>query len=989
MERKEDNQQTVKLDEGVDWSSGYWGAVRSLLLRNSFTTQIGLMSRLMPIIEREHSAIAVMCKKVGSGIHVARSYFEPTLTTTKLLLLEISSHICNTLHHNALSEDDDVFTCPNTEDFIASEPASSSGPTKISANDCKALLCEVESSSVSNVKSVIHIALSIISQKIISQAPAGIRTMAGILSTDNSVVKNCVDQSLRYWNAIRTCEYYAADLCDLHSQTRATRECTVLRYALTCLECDSLSIDESVGKHARVTEILREKLSASVTEVCLPRTYDFIRELYSKGNLNTATVENCFAQIKEAQSGNKGQMSIRMAWLRIMYLVLAKTSNVPIVSEDRLSEIRKFEKGVIKSVKSKSESSKPEKKPNNLHRRQDRGVSAFHFPVPACEQEQLRDVFVDDQNLTRDEESYDANEKLCNEIGLGASGSAISTELSNVSDPNKLHLMQKAFLETLRRDDETLKLNQNPNLKSERVVRIEPTIDLWQQYSNMSPVEKKNSSVCRTSFSKTREMFCFWQKADSQARECTNKIDLSDMCVPGKSSLKFPYLGPENVFSSHAAILVLRNAIEHVTRVLKVEDPYSQIFQLDETDMPDPKERTEFSSNLRQTFDDMSLTACYQKLKSGQILEKRVVLGSEKKIENRLYYMVFCATDHAVFGLPLSVRSDLECESSNFTYVELVMPTGKQCFEPLTFFFTESFVHPLNPSTNYGGLVFVVKKKAQTLREWFLYQAPDKKELLHTQFVLQKKFPNIPPVSDTSDLPKLATSLLENPTESDLVKMQIAYLRKAEEAASHGKKKKAESNNPVDDSEDINKGGFEHLFSDWSWLDVGKNAVSADWHALERQEAFANHAKSKERQNKPKQEPAMTRAQRRKGTFLSTSTAEPDCGRFTNAHVYWVPTKSKYMVVVKDVAANPPRSHSKDFPYFSEEDKPRAEREAFAHRKMQMESLGIVVGHDPLTPRKLPDPKKKPNVSGNKRLGQRESDVGANSTSKKGKKEKA
>ena len=81
------------------------------------------------------------------------------------------------------------------------------------------------------------------------------------------------------------------------------------------------------------------------------------------------------------------------------------------------------------------------------------------------------------------------------------------------------------------------------------------------------------------------------------------------MCVPGLSSVSFPFLSPENVFSSHAAILVLRNAIEHVARVLKVEDPYSQIFPLDETEKPDPKERMAFSRNLKEVFDDMSLAA--------------------------------------------------------------------------------------------------------------------------------------------------------------------------------------------------------------------------------------------------------------------------------------------------------------------------------------------------------------------------------------------
>ena len=789
FERSEDNQKTVKLDEGVDWSSGYWGAVRSLLSRTSFTTQIMLMSRLMPIIEKEHAAIAVMCKKAGSGIHVARSYYEPTLTTTKLLLLEVSSYVCNALPRNALSEDDDVFTCQESEILMTSESASSNGPTKVSASDFKALLCEVENSSVSRVKSVIYIALSLISRKIFSQAPSGVRTMAGILSTDKGVVTNCVDQSLRYWNAIRTCEYYAADLSNLLSQTRATRESSVLRYALSCLECDSLAIDESVGKEGRVTDLMCEQLSEKATEVCLPKTYDFVRELYSKGNLNTATVENCFAMIKEAQSGNKRLVAVRMAWLRIMYLVLAKTSSVPIVSEERLSEIRKLEKDKLKPVKNKPINSATEHMPNNLQRRQQRGVSAAHFPVPACEQEQPRAEDVNDPNSALGEESWEDGEEFHSEIGLGYPGSVLPTDLSNTLDEKKLHLVQKVFLATLRRDDETLKLNQDPKFKSERVFRVEPTIDLWNQYKKMSAVERKNSVVCRTNFTKWREMFCFWYKAQSKGHECTNKIDLSGMCAPGPNSSNFPFLSTENVFFSHAAILVLRNAIEHVTRVLKVEDPYSQIFPLDETDKPDPKECKSFSSNLKEIFDDMSLTACYKKLQSGQILEKRVVLGSEKKIENRLYFMVICATDHAVFGLPLGVRSDLESESSNFVLVEFVVPTGKQCFEPLTLFFSETFVHPLHPATDYGGLVFVVKKKAQTLREWFLFQAPDKKELLHTKFVLQKKFPSIEPVSDTSDLPKLATSLLENPTESDLAKMQIAYLRKAEHPAKYGKKK--------------------------------------------------------------------------------------------------------------------------------------------------------------------------------------------------------
>ena len=202
-------------------------------------------------------------------------------------------------------------------------------------------------------------------------------------------------------------------------------------------------------------------------------------------------------------------------------------------------------------------------------------------------------------------------------------------------------------------------------------------------------------------------------------------------------------------------------------------------------------------------------------------------------------------------------------------------------------------------------------------------------------------------------------------------------------------KKKSESNDLNDGVVDISDGEFEHQFCDWSWLDIGKNAVSADWHALERQEAFANHAKSKEVQSKTKQEPALTRAQRKKGTYLSTSKDEPDCGRFANAHVYWVPTKSKYMVVVRDVAANPPKSHSKDFPYFSEEDKPRAEKEAFAHRKMQMDSLGFIDGLDTVAHRKWMEQKNLPNVSGAKRLGQRGSGVGATPKSKKGKKEKA
>ena len=218
-----------KENEGpkYDFRKGYWSAATDILADKDFRITTIWIQRLCQPLCIEHSCTVSACLRQDAGLWVAKSTGRP--------LVKIIQFLAYSMHRAIVK---DVY--PITPNFSLGESAVKleqiHGEDPVLGKNWG--MDYLKEKTIRELKQLINMALTLISNKLKSNTTFGIRSLVGILSNQPSDAEFCINNTLTQWNTIISVERWAdsPEMNDFYELTKGFRSSASLRVVCLCLE---------------------------------------------------------------------------------------------------------------------------------------------------------------------------------------------------------------------------------------------------------------------------------------------------------------------------------------------------------------------------------------------------------------------------------------------------------------------------------------------------------------------------------------------------------------------------------------------------------------------------------------------------------------------------------------------------------------------------------------------------------------------------------
>ena len=831
----------------------------------------------------EHGALVKTSLQKDGNISACRAKYEPTTSSVQFLIQGLVNWASREFDAYLHSSDLSLSDTDLQDKFDTSALDEASQRTHAADVSNK----EMTSVLLRGIQKI----LSLISAKVLSQTPFGIRKLAGLLLKDQSKAFKAGRVFLTTWQNVVSLERYGDGVKDLTRLTACVRNAQPYRFGGLLIE-----LDNAIRPFYLFNEADFESGEEAISRV-FPQSLAFARSIYSRGYLQTKICEDIFGHLKRMSENNRG-VSGDISMANVIFSALSKmqtpSENKPEASQNPVDRpgqgtkddksvaadplASKFQKGVF--VQSTTNEKAKDHEVLDCSRPYDLDPDDFF--------DARRQVFVQNHEYfpSADEEPTISDMHICEDCPYSAVPRSFDKFVEKIYAQHYFSVLNCC-------DDFVTPLKHQGDLTD------------WQNLQGSdSDSNKKNlqSELVRAfcKVHKKEEFFSFWNEANDFDSDVHRKgLDLSRL-VFGKNPA-YPSLKQENVFLSQSAIDQWGNARSR----LQAKGVFDPLDCCPRGEIPDQFEILEYGKMIRKEFAALTLLGQSKLFKEGHILEVDLRKNSPKfglddndecysqdhgqeKNSQKLYYILFHVNQFSLYGLRLEKSVKHQIPDCEFVLEHLV--PNEAIFKPLNIVAQHAIVHNLEPIPSNDGPLYALRNSGVKALHWIALKGISKDLAIQMAHILGKD----PPRTDERMINSLIRILDVVPNSNfhhDLEREQLRVFVNPK-----AKQKTQNQAQPGSDCEDetLREGKNREDPNEWAWVDQDRiQTVLYEWEQNDRrwyhtQMARAASSFSKQREN--------------------SEAATKDLGSYGRvnanvkyAYLYHVDKHSHFLAVVRDL----------------------------------------------------------------------------------------
>ena len=298
----------------IDFSKGYWKARAPVLEDRSFRLSVRALSVFCEPLIIEHSVCTHYLMGSGLGVVVARAFGQPVVQT----IGAVWASVCRFLKSEVAEDSPFLQRGMDPSNFVDMQ----NNPLDEKTID---ELQRLGRQTTRAVKTLLDFPLRTCALKIRSQIPHGTQQLAGMLSSNKTLMSWATRRSLELWQAVVSLERYGRSTDTLYMDTGVIRDNQVYRTLCSTLESELQDLS-----------LLNTVLNLTLDKLA-PATQRLLFLLFEKSGNNSKSVEDVFSKIQKYAQQSRGATG-RIAYSRLVYLTQAsQTTNMVIDLEKQIA----------------------------------------------------------------------------------------------------------------------------------------------------------------------------------------------------------------------------------------------------------------------------------------------------------------------------------------------------------------------------------------------------------------------------------------------------------------------------------------------------------------------------------------------------------------------------------------------------------------------------------------------------------------------------